>query len=82
MKINATASGNYNPFQVKNVAAKPKIDFAKELKGSDPIINTDEKNFFTNLYPEHKTEISDYHYYQRSGKMAGVAIGTNIDRRG
>lgn len=82
MKIGATALGNYNPFQIKNVAAKPKVDFAKELTESNPIINNDEKNFFTKLYPENQTEIIDYHFYQKSGKMSGVSLGTNFDRRG
>lgn len=82
MKIGATAAGNYNPFQVKNVTKKPKVDFAKELNNTDQVINKDEKKFFTSLYPENKTEIIDYHFYQRSGKMSGVAVGTNIDRRG
>lgn len=82
MKINATAAGNYNPFQIKNVAPKPKIDFVKELKETDPVINGDEKNFFTKLYPDNKNEIIDYHFYQKSGKMSGVALGTNLDRRG
>jgi len=82
MKIGATAAGNYNPFQVKNVAPKPKVDFSKELNNTDQVINKDEKQFFTNLYPENKTEIIDYHFYQRSGKMSGVAVGINIDKRG
>ncbi len=81
MKINATASGNYNPFQMKNVAPKPKVDFVKQLTETNPI-NDDEKKFFSNLYPENKTEIIDYHFYQKSGKMSGVALGTNLDRRG
>lgn len=45
-------------------------------------ITNDEKMFFMGLYPENQSEIVDYHFYQKSGKMSGVSVGTLFDRRG
>lgn len=45
-------------------------------------INSDEKEFFVNLYPQNQNEITDYHFYQKSGKMSGVSVGSLFDRRG
>ena len=45
-------------------------------------INTDEKKFFAEMYPAKQTEIMEYYYYEKSGKMNGISVGTNIDRRG
>ncbi|HEX2869569.1 MAG TPA: hypothetical protein VHO03_21170 [Ignavibacteriales bacterium] len=54
---------------------------ARKLNSSEGI-SSEEKNFFINLYPENKKEITDYHFYQKSGKMSGVALGSLFDRRG
>lgn len=41
-----------------------------------------EKNYFAGLYPEKKDEIVNYHYYEKSGKMSGVKVGSLFDKRG
>jgi hypothetical protein len=45
-------------------------------------VSSDEKNFFEKLYPEKKSEIMDYHFYGREGKMSGVSVGSQFDKRG
>ncbi len=77
MKINTNSIGNYNPYNIKTsaISAKSKPFDVNEL------ISGEEKEFFKNLYPEQKTEIADYHFYQRSGKMSGVSIGSLFDRK-
>jgi len=81
MKITNNVAGNYNPYAIKNtqpkeVVAKQSISVATES------ISKEEKSFFAGLYPEKKSEIIDYHFYQRSGEMKGVSIGSMFDRRG
>jgi len=86
MRIESNSIGNYSPKYISNVKAN---NFAKEIGNAKEIanpetekINEDEKNFFINLYPENKSEIVDYHFYAKSGKMSGVTIGSKFDRRG
>ncbi len=89
MKISTNMIGNYNP-QVSNSSVKrAKTDessFKIETKAPDKKAGTnlsaDEKNYFVNLYPKNETEIAGYHFYQRSGKMSGVKIGSMFDKRG
>lgn len=76
MKIDNTITGNYNIYAMKR-AARP----AAVQPQTASSISTEEKAFFVNMYPEQKTEIMDYHFYQRSGKMNGVAVGSMFDRR-
>ncbi len=45
-------------------------------------INTDEKKFFAEMYPAKNSEIMEYYYYEKSGRMNGISVGTNLDRRG
>jgi hypothetical protein len=80
MLISTNSIGNYVPgIQPKGASTLPQNDEAGKTFEK---INNDEKQFFAELYPERKTEILDYHFYQRSGKMSGVSVGSNIDRRG
>jgi hypothetical protein len=78
MKISTELYGNYNPFlinknqKVMNTNHTAKVD----------TVTQEEKEFFVNLYPESKNEIMDYHFYKSTGKMSGVALGTNFDKRG
>lgn len=58
----------------KNVAASAKQDLVN--------VSSEEKKFFSKLYPDSKNEISNYHFYSKSGQMQGVSIGSLIDRRG
>lgn len=84
MKIVSNNIGNYGPGYAHQVQAKPKVnnDAALNAVQKNEKITSDEKNFFINLYPENKNEIADYHFYQKSGKMSGVSLGSLFDRRG
>lgn len=98
MKITSNTIGNYGPAftrQVKQTNQTAQKSQIAELKAKQQIqqiqqstspktegINNDEKEFFINLYPENSTEIVDYHFYQKTGKMSGVSVGSIIDRRG
>lgn len=76
-----TNSVNYNPYiinKVYNKNAQVKSDFPVVAEK----ITKEEKEFFTELYPEKKNEIIDYHFYQKSGKLSGVTKGSLFDRRG
>ncbi|MBX2975356.1 MAG: hypothetical protein KF721_04425 [Ignavibacteriaceae bacterium] len=80
MTITTNSIGNYSPIIQPKVVqqAQQKMEVDKSAEK----ITGEEKKFFSELYPERKDEILDYHFYQRSGKMAGVTLGSNFDRRG
>jgi hypothetical protein len=85
MKIATNTIGNYTPSYVqKNNPAVPKQETAQtdSTKSSQSVLTSKEKQFFANMYPDKQSEIMDYHFYQKSGKMSGVSLGTIIDRRG
>ncbi len=46
------------------------------------VVTDKEKEFFANLYPNQQQAVMDYHFYQRTGEMSGVAVGSIINRRG
>ncbi|GBD88071.1 hypothetical protein BMS3Abin03_02005 [bacterium BMS3Abin03] len=77
MKISTNAINNYT-LQTVSQVNKP-ADIKKQELGS---LSSDEKNFFVDVYPNYQNEIMDYHYYNKEGKMSGVSLGSNIDRRG
>jgi hypothetical protein len=77
MKITNNTIGNYSPYSLNNL---PKV--CKDAASSKNNISNEEKQFFAKLYPQDKSEIMDYHFYQPSGKMAGVSIGSLFDKRG
>lgn len=81
MKITNNVIGNYNPYSVNKVTPSVKTGEVNPAKTTAKITN-EEKDFFAKLYPESKKEIVDYHFYQSSGKMNGVSVGTLFDRRG
>lgn len=81
MKISTNNIGNYGPKYIPQVQNKPKAAAVQpEVKAEK--ITADEKNFFKELYPQNKTEIADYHFYEKSGKMSGVSLGSLFDKRG
>lgn len=85
MKISTNTIGNYSPtFVQKNNAALPQSEAVQpETAKTDKIsLSSNEKQFFAKMYPDKTSEIMDYHFYQKSGKMSGVSLGTIIDRRG
>lgn len=81
MKITNNFTGNYNPYSVNKVNQPQKAPEVQSAKQTERI-TSEEKDFFAKLYPESKKEIVDYHFYQNSGKMNGVTVGTLFDRRG
>lgn len=88
MRIDMNPVGNYSPMNVKNVNNKTRVN-ETEPKQSAPKTNRaqaaltpEEKTFFANLYPANKSEVADYHFYQKNGKLSGVKIGSLLDMRG
>ncbi len=77
MKISLNAVNNYTLRFINKIDNQNKIK--KESAGA---LSKDEKKFFTEIYPKNQNEIMDYHYYNNTGKMSGVSVGSNIDRRG
>ncbi len=92
MAISINSIGNYNPYtsRVGGTTAARKTAQVKPVENEVSVnkmakqnaISTKEKEFFAQLYPDNITAIMDYHYYQRSGTMSGVAVGSLFDRRG
>ncbi|QQS35474.1 MAG: hypothetical protein IPM56_14655 [Ignavibacteriales bacterium] len=79
MKISTNPVGNYTRPMMRTTAPLQK----QEVQANQPAkVTADEKDFFVKLYPENKTEIIDYHFYGREGKMNGVSIGSLFDKRG
>lgn len=85
MKIDTNAIGNYTPAYIQKnnpVVPKKEVAQAESAKNTQSVLTSKEKQFFAKMYPEKQSEIMDYHFYQKSGKMSGVSLGTIIDRRG
>jgi hypothetical protein len=89
MKIDLNPVGNYMPFNIRNVNRQAKTNdpasigsVQKTVQPKQGILTPEEKTFFTNLYPANKSEIIDYHFYEKNGKLSGVKIGSLIDKRG
>lgn len=85
MKISTNTMGNYSPAYIpKHNPAVPKQESqqAEASKNDQSVLTSKEKQFFAKMYPDKQNEIMDYHFYQKSGKMSGVSLGTIIDRRG
>lgn len=79
MKITTNSFGNYSPGFVNKTQQTPAA--ASQPNDADKI-SKEEKKFFANLYPEKKSEIMDYQFYNSKGKVSGVTIGSLFDRRG
>jgi hypothetical protein len=77
MNITANPIGNYNVYSPRTMQQAA----SRETTVSADNVSKEEKDFFVNMYPEQKQEIADYHFYQRSGKMSGVSVGSLFDRR-
>jgi len=89
MKISNNAIGNYSPLANNNSVKQTKLtsktngvesNIVEKPKSGD--LTSDEKNFFMKVYPQNKSEIIDYHFYQKNGKMSGNKIGSLFNRRG
>ncbi len=88
MRIDTNSVGNYTQANVRNIDRKQKLNETnatvqtKNTSTSNTNLSVEEKNFFAKLYPQNKSEVVDYHFYERSGKLSGVKIGSLIDKRG
>ena len=85
MKITTNNIGNYSPALIQknnHNTPNPEPAQANGTKGETAPLSSKEKQFFAKMYPDKQSEIMDYHFYQKTGKMSGVSLGTIIDRRG
>lgn len=80
MKITTNPIGNYSLGSVRKVQSAPKMK--ETLPAEENSLTNTEKEYFAKAYPNQKTEIMKYHFYNAEGKYSGVAVGNNIDRRG
>ena len=88
MRIDTNSIGNYTQTNFRNIERKPNLNEVsttaqtKSTSSSNANLSLEEKDFFAKLYPQNKSEVVDYHFYERSGKLAGIKIGSLIDKRG
>ena len=81
MKIGMNTIGNYTfNNQVSRVKQPSKTLETAQVK-TDTIINSSEKDFFMKMYPAQKSEINNYHFYERSGRVTATSLGQNFDRK-
>lgn len=80
MAVSMNLIGNYSAYGLNN--AKSNKTNIKNTVAQSESINPDEKKFFAEMYPAKQNEIMEYYYYERSGRMNGISVGTNLDRRG
>lgn len=81
MAVSMNSIGNYSAYGL-NTARSNKANIENASKSQNESINNDEKKFFAEMYPTKQTEIMEYYYYEKSGRMNGISVGTNLDRRG
>lgn len=81
MAVSMNSIGNYSAYGL-NTARTSKSNVKNAAQSRNESINNDEKKFFAEMYPAKQTEIMEYYYYEKSGKMNGISVGTNIDKRG
>lgn len=80
MAVSMNSVGNYSAYGLNH--AKTSKTNVKNAFAQGENINPDEKKFFAEMYPTKQNEIMEYYYYERSGRMNGISVGTNLDRRG
>jgi hypothetical protein len=81
MAVSINSIGNYSAYGLSNAKSSKATLKNSALEVSENI-NPDEKKFFAEMYPAKQNEIMEYYYYEKSGRMNGISVGTNIDRRG
>ena len=80
MKISTNSFGNYNPIRANQTVNINKVE---PQKNNDSLkVTSEEKKFFTNMYPENKEQIDGYHFYNKDGDKKGVSLGSLFDKRG
>lgn len=81
MKITTNSIGNYALNNLSKVKNSAKVQQPAEVKETGSLTKA-EVEHFAKVYPDQKSDIIKYHFYNANGKYGGVAIGNNIDRRG
>lgn len=81
MAVSMNSIGNYSAYNF-NTSKAGKTTSKNNLPFNHEGINNEEKKFFAEMYPAKQNEIMEYYYYEKSGRMNGIAVGTNLDRRG
>ncbi len=88
MQVNMNSIGNYFTQQTRSISKVARsvrsesVQKSEIMKATKQPISTKEKEMFAKMYPKQKSEIMEYHYYQKNGVMSGVAVGSLVDRRG
>lgn len=83
MKIENNIIGNYRPI-IRNNQSLSNNSTAESLEKvkDDVKLSSNEKKYFAKLYPENAKDVMEYHFYEKNGKMSGVKLGSNFDKRG
>ncbi len=77
MTVNTNSFGNYSTSYVNKTTHKVQTETASQEK-----VTNEEKAFFAKMYPSKQEEIMSYEFYNSKGKVAGVSLGSVIDKRG
>lgn len=48
---------------------------------SQDVISKEEKMFFANMFPDKSSEVMNYNFYNRNGKINNIQLGSLLDRR-
>lgn len=81
MAVTMNSVGNYSAYALSSAKNnRANVKSVSEIQPEN--INSEEKKFFADMYPANRTEIMEYYYYEKSGRMNGISLGTNLDRRG
>ncbi|BDQ02864.1 hypothetical protein [Ignavibacterium sp.] len=80
MKIGQGANQNF----INNISVNSRINrtYSQNVKSSEEVLNEKEKQFFAQMFPDKSSEIMEYSFYGKSGKLNNIKIGSHFDRRG
>ena len=72
-----------NSSMINSVKSSNRIQKTYDLKSTNQpeVINKEEKQFFANMFPEKKSEVMEYNFYNRTGKVNNIQVGSLFDRR-
>ncbi|MFN3872135.1 MAG: hypothetical protein ACK4R9_03955 [Ignavibacterium sp.] len=80
MKIGQNSNQNF----INNISVNSRINraYSQNVKSSEEVLNEKEKQFFAQMFPDKSSEIMEYSFYGKSGKLNNIKIGSHFDRRG
>ncbi len=79
MKVGQNSNQNF----INNVSVNSRINKAYSKSVNLPeVLNESEKKFFAQMYPDKSSEIMEYTFYGKSGKLNNLKLGSHFDRRG